>query len=187
MMWLLPLEVVKDLVKTSKSPLIIDLKPPISISIESNLLFIPLGIMTFLLSTKSITSLIWKEIVGQKISINLSRWWSFKYDSRVAKEPYRSRKKNMLIYAIINHIYLYYLMTSYISDKIIHKINKTSREFFYGGHNTYNNLINWDSVTMSKDEGGLSIKDLHIVKSMIIPRDYYLFSTWRVKEAFIIL
>ncbi|WOK96358.1 hypothetical protein Cni_G05065 [Canna indica] len=90
-----------------------------------------------------------------------------------AKQLLSQAGKSTLLNSVVSSIPVYSLSTSWVSEGVVKKISKASRDFFWGADNNKKSarLISWSRVTASKAVGGLGLRDIvGMKKAMLIKR-----------------
>ena len=84
-----------------------------------------------------------------------------------------------LIKASITSILTYTMETTLLPQKICHHIDKLSRNFLSGGFEQHRSchMVNWDTVTLPKEAGGLGIPSTqHKNQAILMNQAWRLFS-----------
>ncbi|XP_019152396.1 PREDICTED: uncharacterized protein LOC109149189 [Ipomoea nil] len=70
--------------------------------------------------------------------------------------------RQVLTQSVLNAIPSYAMQTMFLPKGVCDAIDKTTRNFLWGGDGTKRktSLVNWDTVTLPKEEGGLGIKSM---------------------------
>ena len=88
-----------------------------------------------------------------------------KFETKVAKWKQRCLSMGgriSLINSVLTALPIYLLSFFKIPKKVVHKVVSIQRKFLWGGGSEAAKIawVNWDSVCLSKNKGGLGIKDL---------------------------
>ncbi|WOL08081.1 hypothetical protein Cni_G16833 [Canna indica] len=88
-----------------------------------------------------------------------------------AKNSISQAGKAVLINSTIASIPVYNLMTSWVGGKVINKITRISKDFYWSSKNKGGaKLISWSNVTRNKVVGGLGIRDIGTMKKAMMAK-----------------
>ncbi|WOL08423.1 hypothetical protein Cni_G17176 [Canna indica] len=89
-----------------------------------------------------------------------------------AKNQITQAGKAVLLNSVISSIPVHTLLSSWVSDKVINSIEKMEKDFFWATSNERHSakLISWRKVTDSRSNGGLGIRNIHVMKQALVAK-----------------
>lgn len=80
--------------------------------------------------------------------------------------------RQVLVQSVLNAIPTYAMQTMLIPKGVCDAIDKTTRNFLWGGDGTVRktSMINWNTVTLPKKEGGLGIKSMRSLNMALLSK-----------------
>ncbi|WOL07572.1 hypothetical protein Cni_G16316 [Canna indica] len=80
-------------------------------------------------------------------------------------------RKTTLLNSVISSMPVYSMMATSLKEKTVENIAKKERNFFGGNKNSKGaNLIKWDIVTAPKGMGGLAVRDISVMRKVMVAK-----------------
>lgn len=80
--------------------------------------------------------------------------------------------RTTLIQSVLSLIPLYYMATNLVPKAVLHKLNQTMRNFWWGHSRKERKMhyINWNWFTISKEQGGLGLRSLEHLNMALVAK-----------------